>query len=570
MTAARTAWALTALVAFLVLVPLAMLVLGSFSSERLPGEFSFGQLTLGNYVAAYASPLTYRVLGNTVVYTVGTLAIGLVLSTLFAWIVARTDTPGTRLAQLLVPLPLVIPGMLESMVWVLLFSPRIGFVNRGLMGAFGLESAPFDVYSIAGMIALESIRLVPSAFLLLVPLFLRLDPTLEDAAATCGASAGAVARRVTLPLLLPGLLSILIYQAISVLSSFEVPGIIGLPAQVYVFSTLVYTRTSAAASAGGAEYGVASALAIAYLATTIIGLALYVRAIGQASRYAVITGRGYRPRAVTLGVWRWPAAAAVYLYLFVAFVLPVLVLLWASVTPRILQPTAAALGALTDRNWRRLFADDELAQTLGNTVVVVGVTASLVVVLTLAIGWIATRSRFRGRDLLQQLAFASHGVPGVIMALGLTWFWVRLDVPVYGTLLIIVIGLVTGFLAYGSRVTTVALLQIHQELEEAAHVAGASVLRSVRDIVVPLVLPALAGLWVWVALHTVRFVTLPLMLQTGPDNTVLAVYFWRLWEAGEVNLVGAGGLALIAALFALTLVASRFGYGGRLAADPVR
>lgn len=562
---ARPAWLLTALVGFLVVVPVGMLVLGSFSAARIPGDFSLDQLTLANYAAAYGSPLTYRVLGNTAIYTVGTVVLGLAMATLFAWIVARTDTPGTRIARTLIPLPLVIPGMLESMVWVLLFSPRIGFVNRAAMSGFGLSEPPFDVYSIAGMVSLESIRLVPSGFLLLLPLFLRFDPALEDAAAASGGAPATTARRITLPLLLPGLLSVIVYQTISVLSSFEVPGIIGLPAQVYVFSTLVYTRTSAAASAGGSDFGTAAALSMVYLATCVVGLVLYTRATRHADRYAVISGKGYRPRTIALGRWRWAATAALAAYAVVAFVLPVLVLLWASVTPRILQPGAAALASLTDKNWRALLTNDELAQVLGNTVFVTVATATIVVVIAFAIGWVATRTRFRGRDLLQQLAFISHGVPGVILALALTWFWVQLDLPVYGTPIILVIGLVTGFLAFGSRSAAVSLIQVHRDLEEAAYTSGAGTLATMRDIFVPLLLPALTGLWLWVALHAVRFVTLPLMLQTGPENTVLASYLWREWEAGEINLVGAAGLAMIVGLLVLTVAAGRLGQGPRRA-----
>lgn len=563
---ARPPWLLLGFVGFLVVMPVAMLVLGSFSADRIPGNFSLDRLTLANYAAAYGSPLTYRVLGNTTIYTVATVALGLAMAAFFAWLVARTDAPGRRIAQVLIPLPLVIPGMLESMVWVLLFSPRIGFVNRAAMGAFGLSDPPFDVYSMAGMISLESIRLVPSGFLLLLPLFLRFDPALEDAAAASGAAPTSVARRITLPLLMPGLLSVVIYQAISVLSSFEVPGIIGLPAQVYVFSTLVYTRTSAAASAGGSDFGTASALAMVYLATCIVGLLLYTRWTRHADRFAVISGKGYRPRAIVLGAWRWPAAAALTSYAFVAFVLPVLVLLWASLTPRILQPGPPALASLTDRNWRALATSDELMRILGNTVFVTVTTATLVVVLAFAIGWVATRTRFPARRALEQLAFISHGVPGVILALALIWFWVQLDLPVYGTPLILVIGLSTGFLAYGSRSVSVSLLQVHRDLEEAAYTSGASTVSTMRDIFVPLLLPALVGLWIWVALHAVRFVTLPLMLQTGPENTVLAAYLWREWEAGEVNLVAAAGLGLIVMLLVVTAVAMRLGQGPRRAA----
>ena len=557
-------WLVLAILAFLVLVPLAMLVLGSFSAARLPTDFSLSDLTADNYLSVYTDPLTYRVLGNTVVYVAGSLALGLSLSLLFAWLVARTNMPAKWLAYVGLPLALVMPGMLESMVWVLLFSPRIGFVNRLLMAAFGLSGAPFDVYSLPAMMTLEGLRMVPTGFLLLAPVLLRFDPVLEEAAATAGGRPGTIIRRVTLPLLVPALLSIALYLGVTVLSSFEVPGILGLPGRVYVFSTLIYTYTSATTSAGGNSYGAAAALAIIYLLINVGGMALYIRATRDAARFAVVSGRAYRPRLVNLGRWRWLALAVLVLHLCVNIVLPLLVLLWTSLMPRIVQPSVSALRELTFASWQRLAGDAQLVQVALNTLAVVLATATLTALASLAIAWIVTRTRFAGRRLLDQLAFASHGLPGVILALALIWFWVRIDaLPVYGTLAIVVLGLVTGFLAYGTRTASAALLQVQRELEEAAYASGAALAGTMRRVLVPLLAPALTGLWVWVAIQGMRFVTLPLMLQTGPENTVVAAYLWRRWEAGEVNLVAAVGLALVAAVAVLTAIVWRLSPASR-------
>jgi iron(III) transport system permease protein len=553
-------WLATTAIGGLVLVPIAMLVLGSFSSARLPADFAADQLTLNNYASVYSDPLTYRVLGNTVVYVCATIFFGMGIALLFAWLVARTNLPLRWLWVAGIPLGLAIPGMLESMVWVLLFSPRIGFVNRFATDVLGASGPPFDVYTLAGMIALESLRSVPTAFLLLLPLMLRFDRTLEDVAALSGARPATVLRRVSLPLLAPGILAVVLYQSISVLSSFEVPGIIGLPGRVYVFSTLIYTLTSAAASAGGSSYGMANALAMFYLVVTIVGLWVYTRATRNASRFAVVTGRGYRPRLIELGAWRWPAMAVLCVYVLLSTVLPVLVLLWSSITPLILQPTVVSLGRITARNWERLASDVDLLTTLGNTLQVVLASACLAVLASLLVAWITVRTRFRARGLLNQLAFASHGVPGTILGLALVWIWVRLDaVPIYGTVWIIVLGLATSFLALGSRSLAAGLVQIHAELEEAAYASGASPMATLRRVVVPLLLPALAGLWIWVAMLTVRAVTLPLMLQTGPASTVLGSYLWREWERGDINFVGAIGVVLVLSTFALSLALSRLG-----------
>jgi len=523
-------------------------------------------LTAQNYLSVYTSPLTYRVMANSLVYVAGALALGLSLAFLFAWLVARTNMPGKWLAYAGLPLALVIPGMLESMVWVLLFSPRIGFANRFLMAAFGLTDAPLNAYSLPAMIALEGLRMVPTGFLLLTPLLLRFDPAVEEAAAMAGARGGAIAARVTLPLLLPGLLSIALYLGVTVLSSFEVPGILGLPGRVYVFSTLIYTYTSASASAGGNSYGSAAALAMIYLLVNVAGLALYARLTRDAARFAVVSGRAYRPRVIDLRGWRWPAAGLLALHLCITILLPLLVLLWTSITPRIVQPSLDAFGQLTISSWQRVFGDVELARVALNTLAVVLTTATVTVLASLLIAWIAGRTQFAGRRLLDQLAFVSHGLPGVILGLALIWFWVRLDfVPIYGTLAIVVLGLGTGFLAYGTRSMSAALVQVHRELEEAAYASGAAPAGAVRRVLAPLLMPALASLWVWVAIQALRLVTLPLMLQTGPENTVVASYLWRRWEAGEVNLVAAVGIAMVLAMALLIALVTRLGLTSRRA-----
>jgi iron(III) transport system permease protein len=559
-------WLVTAVVAFLVLVPVSMLVLGSFSGARIPSDFSFATVTVQNYLSVYTSPVTYRVMGNTAIYTMATLALGLTLSFLFAWLVTRTNMPCKWLAYAGLPLALIIPGMLESMIWVLLFSPRIGYVNRFLMEGLGLSGAPFNVYSLAGMIALEGLRMVPTGFLLLTPLLLRFDPSVEEAAAMSGAPRHLVTWRVTLPLLLPGLLSIALYLGVTVLSSFEVPGILGLPGRVYVFSTLIYTYTSAAASSGGNSYGAAAALSIVYLLINVVGLAIYARVTRDSARFAVVTGKAYRPRMLDIGRWRWPALAAVALHLCITIGLPLLVLLWTSITPRILQPGAAALRQVTSASWQQLLTDSEVLLTVRNTLVVLLVTATSAAFFSLLIGWLTTRGAFGGRRLLDQLTFVSHGLPGVILALAMIWFWVRLDaVPVYGTLAIVVIGLLTGFLAYGTRSMSAAFLQVHRELEDAAYTSGASILKTVRRVVAPLLLPALASLWIWVAIQSVRFVTLPLMLQTGPENTVLSSYLWRRWEAGDTSQVAAVGMAMVLVMGLITVAVTRVGLLARRA-----
>src|SRR3989304_6194286 len=160
-----------ALVTFLVAGPLSFLVLGSFSLAKMPTEFRFTEMGLKNYAAAYLDPSTYDLMVNTVLYVAGSVLVGISLAGSLAWLAERTNMPGKVLVYAGVPMTLAVPGMLQAMAWVLLLSPRIGFVNRILMAVFDLPRGPINIYSLPGMIFLEGLRLVPTAVLMLVPLF---------------------------------------------------------------------------------------------------------------------------------------------------------------------------------------------------------------------------------------------------------------------------------------------------------------------------------------------------------------------------------------------------------------
>src|SRR5215472_6535087 len=210
-------WFVLLAVALLVATPLAFLVLGSFSTADIPGQFSWTTLGLDNYRQVWLDPDTYAVFGDTLIYVAGAVSFSIVVAAILAWLAERTNMPGRIWIYAGVPMTLAMPGMLVGIAWVLLLSPRIGFVNSLLKDAFGLASAPFNAYTLQGMILVEGLRLVPTAFLMLVPLLRSMDPALEEAASMSGAPPLSIMRRVTLRLMLPGILAVVIYQAMTAL-----------------------------------------------------------------------------------------------------------------------------------------------------------------------------------------------------------------------------------------------------------------------------------------------------------------------------------------------------------------
>ncbi|MFB3055505.1 MAG: ABC transporter permease [Alphaproteobacteria bacterium] len=555
-------WFVFLVVCSAVLTPLIFLVLGSFSLAELPTDFSLSNLGFQNYEEVWWDPSTYQVLNNTVIYTTGATAFGITLAAVLAWLVERTNIPGKIWIYAGVPMTLAMPGMLQAMAWVLLLSPRIGFLNRWSQALFGLESAPINIYSLEGMIFIEGLRLVPTAFLMLVPLLRAMDPALEEAAAMSGANPRATLRRVTLRLMIPGLLAVVIYQAMTALEVFEVPGILGLPSGIYVFSTKIYSILQSVSALPA--YGQANALAIIYVFIAIGATYLYARVISHSERFTIITGKGYRPRELELGRWRWWALGLVGLFLLFSIVLPFLVLLFVSFLPYLQQPNWAAFQSMSFEHYETLWRAPMIHTVLWNTLMMVVIASTMTVVVSFFVSLIIVRSKFWGRRVLDQLSFMPHAIPGIVMGLAFLWVFLqagKYGIPIHGGIWAISIAFTVGFMAYGTRSMNAAILQIHKDLEEAAQVSGAPHWRTMWRIFYPLMLPTFVGVWIWAMLHAVRIAGKPLVLYEGAENQVLAILIWNMWDEGNIEGVGAIGALMIAGLLIITLGLRLMGFG---------
>jgi len=243
---------------YLAILPLFMLLKGSFEMEVAPREYV---LTLKNYQAAYASQYTYSTFTNSIIFASGSASLTFFLGAVLAWLVERTNVPLRIVFVPIAVIPLILPGVLESIAWIFLLSPKFGYLNVALMYVFGLESAPFNVFSLPGMIWVHSVGQVPLAFLMMVAAFKSMDPSLEESAMMSGANTWQTLRRITLRLLMPTSASVLLILFVRTLESFETPALIGIPARIYVYTSEIYL----AFNEYPPDYGRGAALAIGLL-----------------------------------------------------------------------------------------------------------------------------------------------------------------------------------------------------------------------------------------------------------------------------------------------------------------
>lgn len=535
------------LLAYLTVVPLVILGLASLKPEGFLDDEGW---TLANWRAVYLGRELWPMLANTLVFALGSTAAALVLGTLLAWLVERTDLPGRGLVRVLIILPLATPPLLLAIAWVLLLSPRTGFFNFALMDMLGLAAPPFDIFTLGGMIFVETMVLLPSVYLMLAPAFRNMDPNLEHAAFVSGASVWTVVTRIVLPLLRPAILAAAVFMLIVCLVVFDVPGTIGMPVRIFVVSSLVYIW-AAESPTGLPLYGRIAALAM-FFVLILIALGLVYQLLSlQGQRFATVSGKGFRPRPMPLGRWRWPAFAGVWTYFVLATIAPLAVLLVTSLLPFQTRITAAALERLTFDHHLAFLTNVRLLTAVQNTALIALVSASAVALLSLVVSWTVVRSRAPGRRVIDLLAFLPLGIPGVMIGVALITTYLTLTwIPIYGTVWILVVAYVTTFLAYGTRTTNGVLVQLHRDLEEAATIAGAGFWTVLRRIVLPLALPALVAVWVWVFAHAARELSTALMLH-GRHNTVISTLMWNFWSGGDAPRAAAVGVWLMLALFVL-------------------
>lgn len=543
-------------VLWLALVPLGFLVWQSFHTPATLAEPA--RFTLENFAEAYGSPETAELFTNSLLFALGTACFSLSLGTFFAWVNERTNTPLKGLFFAMSVIPLVIPSILFTVSWILLASPRIGLLNLAATSWLGAGSHWFDIYTIWGMMWVDGLHYSPIAFLLMTAAFRSMDPALEESAMMSGASVAQVAMRVTLPLAWPALLAAFLILFIRAIESFETPALLGTPANIQVFTSAIYDALQQWPS----RIGLASAYAVTLLLIVSVGIWLQARLSSQGNRFATVTGKGFRPRTMDLGGWRYVTAGVFLVYVFICFVLPFLVLGWSSLQRFYALPSAEAVANLSFDAYARVIAYPQFWRSVGNSALLALLAATSVMLVTSVICWIVVKTKLPGRWLLDNIATLPLVFPGLVLGLSIMICYLTLGGGIYGTIWILLIAYCTKFMPYGMRYNTTSMLQIHKELEESAAMSGAGWLVTFRRIILPLLKPGMVAGFIYVMIVSVRELSSSILLYS-PGSEVISIIIWELWQNGQYVDLSAFGVMLIGALLVFVLFAqwlsARFG-----------
>ena len=489
-----------------------------------------------------------QILLNTLTVSVAATVMALVFGFVMAWILTRTDVPGRHLFEQLMAVPYYLTPLLGALAWSLLGSPESGFINQ-IWRALGGTGYLVDINTAYGIAWVMALFEGSVAFVMIAAVMKSMDPALEEASQIIGASRLRTMLRITLPLVIPGVLGAAIFVFAEMLGSFAAALVLGTPNRYYVITTAIYQLVQQYPP----KIQVAAAMGVSLFAVMFFMLFLY-RRIVMAGSYVTITGKAFRPRVADVGPLRYVLLGVCVLYLLAAVGLPLVTLLYAS-----LQKIAVAFPTAenwTLENFRVAMTMNAVRSALTNSLLLGFGTATIGVVLMGLLAWLIYRSRLPGSGLIEYVVMFPQAVPRLVFAFGLMWAWVVFPIPIYGTLWLLLLAYLTVFLPLGVRTIAGVMLQIDKSLEECAQMCGAPWAFRVRTVTIPLLMPGLVAAWLLLFIASIRELGASILLM-GPHSKVITPSIVESWFGTSSELTAALALiqTLVVAIAMIVLVA---------------
>lgn len=537
----------------LILLPIALVVLSAFSTTTpRPGNIDLRHLTVANFGSLFSAEVGEASL-NSLLVGVGSSVFALVIGAFLAFVTARSNVPGRKFLYFVGLVPMFLPSYVGALAWALLGGPKAGLLNI-LARDLGLPQF-INIFNILGLVFVLGIYYAPYTFLLVHSSLSLMNPDLEEAARVHGATPAAVLRKVTLPLSLPAFLGSAILVFVLTVENFPVAQVIGSAGGVDTLPTYIYRLMNSAPARGNEAAAVAIALVLIVLVVTAIQ-----RRVVSRRKFTTVSGKGLRLTPMQLGWFRIPALLLGVVYFIVSAVLPVLALLFVSLhdSPYIASVTKAFAGG---------FSFEALGDAITNGIVLKATTNSVIVAIIAALGgtalafvisYIVNRTQLPGKNGLGYVSMLPLAVPSIVLGLGLLWTWLMLPVPVYGTLLVLIIAFIAAQMPQGYQGASSAILQIHPDLEDSAVMHGASRSRAIWRITVPLLRNPLTSTFLLLLMLSMRELTVPLFLFTT-DTRLISIVIFDDFENGILQRSAATSLVYCVVIFVLAYLARRFG-----------
>ena len=494
------------------------------------------------------------VMANTVGISLIKTVLSLALAILLAWIIARTDTPWRGTLEVLVTLPFFIPPILTATAWAMLGNAQVGTINLVWRWLTGLETPIIDVYSYGGVVWHMMQYSTPFIFLFVVEAFRAMDPSLEESSRMSGRHA------------LADLLARHLRADAAGHDQRLHPELHPRHGVVRIGGVLRHTgrhrsiddqdlRPDRPALAAGLSVG------------NGVGLRCHGADVPAADHPVADAGRPQLRHGDRQGLFARRRAArldalgdlldrCISAFFVLTVVLPIGQLLLSSFFQFF---GFYQLDMLTLDHYRAVWENREFWSAFGNTMLlgVCGATATMV--LGAIVAYVTTRTHWRGRRLIDILAWLPWMMPGMVLGVGFLWAFAMLPgpIPIYGTIW----ALLLAYMALGTpiavRVTSSAFAQISYDIEECSRVHGASWWQTLWRILIALAWPSFAVGWVLTFFGIMRELSASILLY-APGTEVLSVEMLKMWAGGKPEEVSVIGLIMLALVLLFRWVQLRF------------
>jgi iron(III) transport system permease protein len=533
-------WSLGLLIvlAFLVLYPVAMLLLGALTNTN-PVVDGFGvfDISLKNFITVLGNPNVHLALFNSLVACGGGTLLAVIIGLTFSWVVVRTDTPCKRFIAAVSMIPLFVPPLVAAVAWAVLASPKTGLLNT-LLTSIGI-SWHFNAYSMSGLIVIFGIYYAPYVYMFTASALRNMDPALEEAAEISGATPVRTLFTVTFPLIAPAIISGMLLSFVVMLGIYGIPAVLGTPGDIPVLTTYIFKLTNWSPPL----YSTAASVAIILMIVTGFLVWLQQKVVSGRS-YITVAGKAFRPGVMRLGPWRWFTLGLAVAYLLVVVVLPTLALIVAAFRKFLFIRNVGSLFDLKQYSlihFERLFDNPLALRSIVNTMEVGFVTALIGGVFAFAIGYTVNRTTMPGRRGIDVISNIPVAIPGLVVGVAYLWAWIGLPGGLYGTIWILALAFIARFMPDTIKALSTSLLQIHRELEEAAWICGKGLLGTIRTIVLPLARPGVIAAMTLLFILAIRELGSSLFLYTS-NTMVMAVLLLDYYEGGNVGITAAFSL----------------------------
>lgn len=544
-----------AVLSLLVIAPIGMLIYAALIDVTpRPGHtFSLDNFTTSNFAYMFSPSTRVAAFNSLIIATFGT-ALSLGWGGALAWLAARTNVPGRPLVQLAGIVPMFMSPLVGALAWSFIASPgRSSYLNL-LLGDLGFD-ATASIYSLPGIIFVFGLYYTPYTFLFLYSALTLMNPELEEVARVHGATHRKTATFVTFPLVTPAILGSFLLTFVLIIENFPVPTVLGLPAQIDTLPSFIYRLMSAAPARAN------EAAAVGLMLMIVMSVVIFVqRKLVTAREYATVTGKGFRPREIELGKWRWPAFGLVAVYIFLAVILPFFALFQMALRPHSFLDGFMDLfdfSVFTTRHFTAVLDYAPFQIGIRNSLIAGVLTAVVGGALHLMMSYMVYRGKSPGRQAIEYIAMLPLAAPALVLGMGFLWTWILLPIPLYGTLWILVMAFTVRFMPQGFRSLSSSILQVHRDLEESAFVSGAGRVRTTVEVTMPLIRSGVISTMVLLLILSMRELSAAIFLFTS-GTRVLSVVVFDLWYSGVLARAAAVSLIYSGVLMIIVLFARRY------------